>query len=228
MRRIAGGLQGAVWLAEDLRGRHVVLKQVARTAPPSLRLALRREALNLRQCQGPGIVRLLDQGVGAEGPWLVLAWEDIDLLPQAVTAAATEAEAIHALTATLRPLACLHQRGWLHLDLKPQHVGVDTAGRGWLLDLGNARPLRQAARGGVRACTPAWCAPEQRAGVPLDTRTDVYALGRILQWARQARRWNTCAAGMDALLQDCLQPAPSQRPVDAGAVLQRLGQVTRG
>ncbi|MCR9248649.1 MAG: serine/threonine protein kinase, partial [bacterium] len=82
-----------------------------------------------------------------------------------------------------------HQRGVVHRDLKPSNVLVQADdGRGVpkVIDFGIAKVLETedgstlATRDGALIGTPGYMSPEQAASQPVDTRTDVYALGVLL------------------------------------------------
>lgn len=78
-----------------------------------------------------------------------------------------------------RALQYAHQElGLVHLDLKPQNLLL-CDGRVKVADLGIARAEGFEGDGRIRG-TPAYMAPEQAAGWPVDARTDVYALGITL------------------------------------------------
>jgi serine/threonine protein kinase len=75
----------------------------------------------------------------------------------------------------------------VHCDLKPSNILVDASGLPRILDFGIARliePGRQTRTGrttrGIRPLTPNYASPEQLAGAPLTTSTDVYSLGVVL------------------------------------------------
>ncbi len=75
-----------------------------------------------------------------------------------------------------------HAQGVVHRDLKPQNVMVDRSGKITIMDFGIARsvdsgntPLTVGIIG-----TPAYMAPEQAEGKPVDHRTDIYAAGLLM------------------------------------------------
>ena len=74
-----------------------------------------------------------------------------------------------------------HAQGIVHRDLKPENLMLDRAGNAKVMDFGIARSVETSATttGGVIG-TPAYMAPEQAEGKPVDARTDIYSLGLIL------------------------------------------------
>jgi serine/threonine protein kinase len=74
-----------------------------------------------------------------------------------------------------------HIQGIVHRDLKPENVMLDRFGGVKLMDFGIARSLdtRSTATGSFLG-TPAYMAPEQAEGKPVDRRSDIYALGLVL------------------------------------------------
>jgi serine/threonine protein kinase len=74
-----------------------------------------------------------------------------------------------------------HAQGIVHRDLKPENVMIDGQGNVKIMDFGIARSMEAATRlTGSMVGTPAYMAPEQVSGKPVDYRTDIYSLGLML------------------------------------------------
>jgi hypothetical protein len=74
-----------------------------------------------------------------------------------------------------------HAQGIVHRDLKPENVMIDSVGNLKLMDFGIARSMEAVTRlTGAMVGTPAYMAPEQVSGGPVDYRTDIYSLGLMI------------------------------------------------
>lgn len=174
---LGSGASGQVWQAEDrLRGEQVAIKLVAAVTERQRR-HLRRELVALRWSRLPGLVHLRDDGPHGDDHFIVM-----DLVRGRPFGATGLTELIAYTRRLLEILAGLHDRGVVHRDLKPGNVLVVPDRQDVVvLDLGIAtgRAVESGSVPGF-AGTPAFAAPEQLAGLAVDRRADLYAVGVML------------------------------------------------
>ncbi|HEX8299494.1 MAG TPA: serine/threonine-protein kinase [Rubricoccaceae bacterium] len=234
----AGGM-GVVYRARRADGVHAqaVALKVVRRGMDSAHVVRRfaQERTVLAGLDHPGIARLLDGGSVADGrPFLVL-----DLVPgEPITdyAARVRASAearVRLILQVCEAVAHAHRRLVVHRDLKPSNIlvadgepgatGAEAAPRVTLLDFGVAHLLAPTLIGadaddapltadGPRPMTPGYAAPEQLAGAPVTTATDIYALGVVLyELLAGVRPYVGTACTADALAR-AIKAGPPARP----------------
>lgn len=193
IRELGHGGMGVVWLAERADGqmkRQVALK-IPYAGPGQRELAerLARERDILASLEHPHIARLYDAGATSAGePFLVLEYVDGTPITAWCDARALSLHARFTLfLQVVDAVQFAHARLVVHRDLKPSNILVTQDGIVRLLDFGIAKLIldgeaRETAltQFGGRALTPAYASPEQMAGTPVTTASDVYALGVIL------------------------------------------------
>lgn len=84
------------------------------------------------------------------------------------------------LRSVCHALTVLHERGIVHRDIKPENVMIAKNGRVVLIDLNAARQISNASKDTVIMGTIGYASPEQLGVTQSDTRTDIYALGVLL------------------------------------------------
>ncbi len=134
----------------------------------------------------PGIARLLDGGVAADGRlYAVVEYVDGEtLIDHCARRQADLGYRLHLFLQVCDVVAYAHRNLIVHRDLKPGNILVTPEGRVKLLDFGVAKRLDRLGSGPEGATrapfTADYAAPEQLTGQPITTATDVYALGVLL------------------------------------------------
>jgi eukaryotic-like serine/threonine-protein kinase len=250
LRVLGRGGMAQVWLAERADAAHqrqVALKlphthvDAFTTAPQALVIVQRfmRERAILSSLRHPHIAQVLDAGSAGPQPWL--AMEFIDGTPITEYAQAQGLDTPGRLRLFLQVLdavAHAHARLVLHRDIKPANVLVDRQGQVKLLDFGVAK-LLQTETGdaaadtaaltqvGGRAMTPQYASPEQIAGEPLGTASDVYSLGVLLYELLTGRLPYVTKRGTAAAMEEAILQGQRLLPSQA-ATLPGVARALRG
>lgn len=205
----------------------------------------RREARVLAAIEHPNIVRCL----GADRPGYVL----MDFLEGRSLAGMIErgrrgrlapSDALRVAIYLAAAASHMHDRGYLHLDIKPANV-IIVAGRPVLFDVGVAR-ARRAWRGRFLAGTDEYMSPEQCRRAPVSPASDVFGLGVTLYemltgrlpFPRATRRrpfpqltvdatpirhrCRTLPAALARLVDSCLARDPKRRPASPASLIPAL------
>ncbi len=240
----AGGM-GEVWRARDARlDRDVAVKLIRETihSDPEARRRFEQEARATARLGHPNVVVLFDVGEHQGAPFLVYELLEGETLRARLEAGRLDApRALDWAAQIARGLASAHEKGILHRDLKPENVFVTREGVLKILDFGLARlrppeeesglatgaaTASQHTRAGTLMGTLAYMSPEQARGLPVDERTDLFALGAILYemlTGRRAFQRPTAPDTLSAIL--TVDPAesglPSELPPAAARTLRR-------
>jgi hypothetical protein len=225
LERLGAGGVGVVYRAYDrTTGRSVALKQL-RASPdhPAKRRKLEamfeREYQTLARLRHPRMIEVYDYGVAEDGPYYVMELLDGGDLQQ--RAPLPFVEVCTLLRDVASVLALLHAHRLVHRDVSARNIRLTADGHAKLIDFGALHPFGMAAD---LVGTPRTIAPEQLRRMPLDQRSDLYALGAVAYWALTgrhpypARRFEELPALWEALP----PPPPSQVVADIPAALDRL------
>ncbi len=179
----------------DEPGREVAVKVVAPPHAADRETAERfaREARTATALQHPNIVRTL--AIEQSGDAVAIVTEYIAGQTLRAVLQTQGALPFDRAAAILRDVAAAlahaHEARIVHRDVKPENIFIETGtGLALLGDFGIARPIDADAlltHDGASLGTPAYMAPEQVDGLPVDARTDVYGLG-LVGWEMLAGR----------------------------------------
>jgi len=205
--RIGRGGMGVVYRARDRRlEREVAIKVLDFGAPDGEEgERLLREARILSALEHPGIVPVHDVGRLPDGrAFYVMKLVRGERLDRHLRGVEPAGERLRLFLRLCEPVAFAHGRGVVHRDLKPENVMVGPFGEVLVLDWGVARAPRSpgspgsvagpggrsstATRDGAVVGTPGYMPPEQERGEAAEAgpRSDVFALGRVLQFIVEA------------------------------------------
>lgn len=149
---------------------------------------LKHEFEVTRELNHPNIIRVYDFETQYQAPFLVMElYSALNLklvLREGPEPLAWVAEKI--IHQSCHALHYLHEKGWVHCDIKPDNMLVDDDGNLKLIDFTIAqRPVKRdlfgflKRKGTVRG-TRSYMSPEQIRGKTLDGRSDVYELGCVI------------------------------------------------
>ncbi|GAA0829510.1 PASTA domain-containing protein [Streptosporangium amethystogenes subsp. fukuiense] len=194
--------------------------------------------------------QVIDAGLEGDRPYIVSEYVDGPSLHREVAVSGPrEGGRLERLAiGTATALAAIHRAGIVHRDFKPQNVLLGPDGPR-VIDFGLARALDAAAtQSGRGAGTPAYMAPEQVEGAEINPAADVFAWGATICFAANAQapfgqdsiaavlnRILTAAPQLGrldgllgALVVDCLDKNPGNRPSSRELLLALLGDGGRG
>lgn len=225
-RLIGRGGMGELYLANRVGAdfeQRVALKLLRREAAARFDL-FRAERQMLAGLEHPGIARLIDGGIAADGrPYMAIEYvegQEIDVW--CADHAADLPTRLRLFLSVCEALAYAHARLIVHRDIKPANILVDRDARPRLVDFGVARLLDDVGSDGAfiqQIATPAFAAPEQFDDGPVTVATDIYALGAVLFELLAGRGpWSTAAsAPLSLFLRRLLhEAAPAPSKVAAG------------
>ncbi|MGH2836650.1 MAG: serine/threonine-protein kinase [Solirubrobacteraceae bacterium] len=223
---VAGvGGMATVWRAYDERlQRPVAIKVIsdALATNPVAVARFAREARTHARIQHPNLVQVYDYSVTASQPYLVMEYIDGCTLSERLDRGEFSDAEIHALAAELlSAIACVHNHGVLHRDIKTGNVLLDRDGHARLTDFGLARleDSTQITRPNEVVGTLRFLAPELIEGKPASRQSDLYALGLLL---RTASGDADPTPPLETLITWLTQREPDARPNDTHAALAML------
>ncbi|MDS1270866.1 protein kinase [Lipingzhangella sp. LS1_29] len=190
--RLGTGGQGVVYLGQAQDGTWIAIKTLSGdgTADPRFRERFVREAEAARQVASFCTAAVLDVDFTSQPPYIVSEYVDGPSLQAAVAERGPlhGGELHRVAVATATALMAIHEAGIVHRDLKPANVLLGSGGAR-VIDFGVARvSAGSTTQTNTSIGTPAFMAPEQIAGDPVDARTDVFAWGAVLAFAATGRQ----------------------------------------
>ncbi|MFC5826395.1 serine/threonine-protein kinase [Nonomuraea insulae] len=176
--RLGEGGQGVVYLGEAPGGQQVAVKVLLDGYTGDHRFAKEVEAA--RRVEPFCIAQVLDASLGGR-PYIVTEYVEGPALNQAGRHAGADLQRLAVATATA--LAAIHRAGVVHRDFKPANVLLGRDGPR-VIDFGIARAMGHSLTVTSSIVgTPSYMAPEQLAGEPVGSATDVFAWAAVMVFA---------------------------------------------
>lgn len=210
------------------------------------------EARLLRRIHDPRVVRVHDIGTHEDRPFFVMDYVAGGTVADRVSPPGSTEDALRLAIESAHAVQVLHEAGMLHRDVKPSNLLVAEDGRVLVADLGSAKRLAEASGVTVTTGTPAYMAPEQARGAPVDARSDVYSLGAVTYELLAGRQpydvsdpgtllnrpndsrpeplatSRSVPRNLDHVLASALATRPADRPASAAAFADALEQIAGG
>ena len=177
-RRLGVGGMGAVYLARDLQlARDVAVKTLGKASADHL-MRLRPEAQAMATVMHPAAAQIYGIEFWRGRPFLIVEFLPGGTLEDRLRdGPVPPLEAVSAIIRLADALAVLHEKGFLHGDIKPSNIGYTSDGSPKLLDFGLARETDAAMTAGG---TLRYMSPEALSGRPADEVDDVWSLCVVL------------------------------------------------
>ncbi len=273
---LAHGGMGEVWRADHrMLARPAAIKLIRPALDARLnakgfadaRRRFEREAQVTARLRSPHTIELFDFGAADDGSFYyameLLEGIDAETLVTRF-GPIPAARAIHLLGQVCHSLSEAHSYDLVHRDIKPANIFLCRYGGEYdfvkVLDFGIVKVSPSLAESGATLTldhgvtgTPAFIAPEQALGKPVDSRADIYATGCVAYWLLtgelvfraetpmgmlvqhaqtapmppSARTEMPLPAALDRLVLDCLAKDPADRPQTAKELSRRLGELRR-
>lgn len=218
--RIGRGGQGVVYRAVDAEtGETVALKVVrSRGAGPD---SAASEVALAHLVTHPNVCRVHHTERHGHVRLIVMEFVDGQRLDEALPKL-SPAQRLKVFRRVCEAVGAAHAAGVLHLDLKPANILVRAGGEPVVTDFGLATRASEARGSLHRAGTPGFMAPEQLESGRVDHRTDVYALGVILEGL-----FPDASGRLKKVIGRATALAPGRRYPDVGGLLYDLDQPAR-
>jgi len=244
LTKFAVGGMAAVYKARQLSlNRTVAIKFLSAEYlwDDEAKLLFEQESLVIAQLNHPNIIHIIDRGLTPKGrPYFVMDYIQGSDLSQVIQQEKLSLnDKINLLIQICKGMSSAHKNGVIHRDIKPSNLLVDAENHLHILDFGIAW-LAASGKPENIVGTPDYMSPEQFSQPESVTHlTDIYSLGVIMYEIftgslppiskdKLTNSLSNLPEDLAALVQQCLQTDPQQRPATTDEIRLQLLTLTRG
>ncbi|MFM9994614.1 MAG: serine/threonine-protein kinase [Phycisphaerales bacterium] len=258
LREIGRGAASIIYLVQDPKSKHIwALKHVEKVEPKDERFLEQAEAeyriaAELDHPSIRKIDKLIKKRSMLEVRELFLVMEFVDGVSEDRQPPRTFERAVAIFHQIAEAMAHMHDRGYVHADMKPNNIIVTDRGVAKIIDLGQScrsGTIKDRIQG-----TPDYIAPEQVHRRPITPRTDVYNLGATMYWTFTRKHIPTALAKetslvgslddhmiekptpaielnprihakLNELIMQCVEVDPDKRPASMHTVADRINLI---
>jgi serine/threonine protein kinase/class 3 adenylate cyclase len=217
---VGRGGMGIVYKARDLETSEVVAVKVLKpeiAADPTVTERFKNELRLARKITHKNVCRLHEFSRAGDVSYITMEFVEGESLRVRLNRAGKLdlSASLDLARQIAEALQEAHSQGVVHRDLKPENVVVTPDGHVRVMDFGIARSLDATRSGQTMTLigTPAYMAPEQALGKPIDHRADIYAFGIMLYEMVTGRPAFQADTPMAVLLQQVTGTPQSPRDV---------------
>lgn len=259
LSEIGRGAASVVYLVQETKTKQIwALKHLQKRSPKDQRFldqaaSEHKVSQDLDHPSIRKIPRLIKKGslLNVRELYLVMEWVDGDSMDQSPPA--TFESMVDICRQVALGLSHMHERGFVHADMKPHNIVVSEGGRAKIIDLGQSCKIgtvKERIQG-----TPDYIAPEQVHRQAIVPATDTYNLGAMMYWLLTRKHVPTALDtggerlvgsidaslmdkprpvcelnrkvpdGLGALVMDCVEIEIQHRPESMQTVADRLEHV---
>lgn len=183
---IGSGGMGRVLRGKDPQGRQVAVKEILPEYASDFEIRTRteREVELLQQLNSESIVKVYDQFPLGGNFYIVMEFVDglnVEQYVQKYGAIPYE-RATRFMIQILGAMQFVHEKNFVHRDMKPSNIMIRNDERICILDFGIAKDMGNQGSGtivGTIIGSDGYMSPEQADGFSIDHRADIYALGCV-------------------------------------------------
>lgn len=230
---IGSGGMGRVLRGTDPQGRQVAIKEILPEFASDFEIRTRteREVELLQQLNSDSIVKVYDQFPLGDNFYIVMEFVDglnVEQYVQKYGAIPYE-RATRFMVKILEAMQFVHEKNFVHRDMKPSNIMIRNDERICILDFGIAKDMGNQGSGtmiGTIIGSDGYMSPEQADGFSIDHRADIYALGCVFYYMLTGHHaYNTLSSDFETRSNIANNPFPKLSKYSKKAFPAKLQEI---